>query len=317
MNVTKTMISKRTMQSIRERVKKLPLVKESVYNTLSILNNSKSNFNDIAEHISPGVAAQFLKMANAAGANKEIRSLTHAIKLIGYNKMKQILSASVLMEDFAEQSDFDYFSFEKFNRQAHFCAVVAVILGQITEYDNTEELFTAAILLNIGKLIIAIHFTDEHKKIIEIKKVKGISTSLAEEEVVGISHPHIGALTLEHLKIPKDICDAVRYHDSDWPIPPDANYQLIMITRESSKIVDQFKLPLSINLKETKRQLQNFIEESHKEYRRKVRLQIRAAGYKKFFPELLEEASVIVVDGMKEVFKKRTRLSLISKNQED
>lgn len=310
------MQKKRTMQNIRKRVKKLPLVKESVYKTLSILNDPQSNFKNIAEHISPGVAVQFLEMANSARSNKEIRSLNHAIKLIGYNKMKQILSASVLMNDFAKQSDFDYFSFDKFNRQAQFCAVVAVILGQITEYDNIEDLFTAAILLNIGKLIIAIHFTEEHKKIIELKKTKGISTSLAEEEVIGTSHPHIGAFTLEHLNIPKDICDAVRYHDSDWPVPADTNYQLIMISRESSKIVDKFKLPETINLSEIKRQLQAFIEESHKEYRRNVRVQIRAAGYQNFFPELLQEASLIVAEGMKEVFKKRTRLSVIAKNQE-
>ena len=314
MNVNRSIKTRMTIRHIRDRVKKLPLVKESVFNTLSILNDPNSSFDHIAEHISPGVAAQYLKMANDASPNKEIRSLNHAIKFIGYNKMKQILSASVLMTDFAKQSDFDYFSFDKFNRQAQFSAVVATILGQITEYTDSGDLYTAALLLNIGKLIIAIHFTEEHKKIIELKKLNGISTSVAEEEIIGISHPHIGALALEHLNIPSDICDAVRYHDSDWPIPKEANYQIIMICREASRIVDKFKLPLNIKLSEIKRQLQMFIEESRKGYRRNVRLQIRAAGYKKFFPELLQEASGIVVEGMQEVFKKRIRLSIIAKS---
>lgn len=317
MNLYKTLYTSKTMNEVKRRVKRLPLVKESVSNTLSVLNDPNSSFDQISDHISPGVAAQFLNMANQVSPNKEIGSLNHAIKFIGYSKMKQILSASVLMRDFAKQSDFDYFSFDKFNRQAHFSAVIATILGQITEHTDGGELYTAALLLNIGKLIIAIHFTEEHKKIIELKKLKGVSTSVAEEEIIGISHPHIGAMALEHLKIPKDICDAVRYHDTDWPIPKDANYQVIMICRESSKIVDKFKLPLNINLSEIKRQLQIFIEQSRKGYQKNVRIQIRAAGYKKFFPELLKEASDVVVKGMEDVFKKRTRLSIISKNRED
>lgn len=311
------MNKKNTMQMIKKRVKNLPLVKESVYNTLSVLNDPKSNFSEIAERISPGVAAEFLNMANTASSSREIRSLNHAIKLIGYNKMKQILSTSILMDNFAKQSDFNYFSFDKFHRQAQFCAMVSVILGQITEYENTEDLFTAAILLNIGKLIIAIHFSEEHKKIIEIKKTKGISTSNAEKEILGTNHPEIGAFTLEQLKIPKDICDAVRYHDFGGPVPPDTNYQLIMISRESSRIVDKFKLPRKINFSETKKHLQEFIEESRKEYRKNVRVQIRATGYKEFFPELLSAASTMVSEGMEEVFKKRARLSIIAKNQED
>ena len=310
------MNEKITMQKIKERVKNLPLVKESVYNTLSILNDPHSNFNEIAERISPGVAAEFLKMANAASSSREIRSLNHAIKLIGYEKMKKILSTSILMNNFAKQSDFDYFSFNKFHRQAQFCAVISVILGQITEYENTEDLFTAAILLNIGKLIIAIHFSEEHKKIIETKKTKGISTSAAEKAILGTTHSEIGAFTLEQLKIPKDICDAVRYHDSDGTVSSDKNYQLIMISRESYKIVYKFKLPRRINFSEIKKQLQDFIEESQKEYRKNVRVQIRATGYKDFFPELLSTASSLVSEGMEEVFKKRARLSIISKNQE-
>ena len=305
-----------TIKKIRERVKVLPLVEESVNKILALLNDPESNYNQIAEQISPGVAAEFLNMANTASTSREIRSLTHAIKLIGYEKMERLLSTSVIINNFAKQSDFDYFSFDKFHRQAHFCAVVAVILGQIVEYESSEDLYTASILLNIGKLIIAIHFKDEHLQIIELKKSKAISTREAEEMILGASHAEIGALALKRLKIPKDICDAVRYHNSDDPIPEDANYQMIMISREASRIVGSLRLPDKVNLAQIIDQLHDIIQDSRNGYRKRFRAEMRLKGYIEFFPELLNNASAVISEGMKEIFRRRARLSVIAKNRE-
>ena len=291
---------------IKDKTKRLPLTDASVFEIISLLNDPESNFKQIIEKLSPDIVVRFLKMANSAYYSREVRSINYAVRLLGYKKMAQILNASILIDHFAKRSNFENFNFNKFQTHAQFCAAVSRILGEILDYSNPEDLFTVATLHNIGKLVIAVYFKDEHKRIIVLKKSKDISTTEAEQRILNITHAEIGALVLENFNIPRDICDVVRFHHAKNRIlPEECNFQLELIARESARIVGHFMLPEEMKPLEIINLLQETIREGREICKEVVRTGIRSKGYREVFPSLLEQASDLVCRDLKKKLQER------------
>jgi len=294
-------------EKIEAKINALPIVDVAVLEIISLLDNPDSNFDQIVKKLSPGVVAIFLSMANAAYYGRNVRTIEYAVRVLGFIRMKQILIISLLMDHFSKRSDMDNFNFPKFQKQAWFCGGIAQVLGKILGFDQLEDLYTVSILHNIGKLIIAIYFKDEYKKIIDCKQSMKISTSEAERKIMGLNHAEIGYLILKKLNISEDICDAVRFHDLDDPFPPEnADFHLGLITREAGRIVDSFLLPEEMDPMKFPEQLKGTVEEGQKICREMIRRKMRSKGYVKLFGYLLKEASRLVYTDLKIYLNERT-----------
>jgi len=294
------------MQLIENKIKNLPLIDASVFEIISLLNDPGSNFQQIVQKISADIAARFLNMANSSYYGRQVSSIDHAVRLLGYSEMKQILITSILIDHLTRHLDFENFHFDKFQKHSHFCSAVAKMLGEIFEYERPQDLFTVAILHNIGKLVIAVYFKEDHKKIIAMKKAEGITTYEAELRVIGVTHSDIGSLVLEKFQIAQHICDAVRYHDSkDRVIPKGTDYQLEMIIRESAGIVAEFSLPEEKDPLDIVNEIKPAIQEAKKKYREEIGTEIISKGYRELFPSLLKHACEIIREGLKQLLEER------------
>lgn len=298
------MANEKTLQTLKQKIGKLPMISTDVYEIISLLDRPESNFDKIVEKVSPGLATRFLSMANSAYYGREVRSIHYAVQLLGYRRMKDILISSILVNHFTDR--LKNFDFDKFHKQAQFCAAVSNVLGEILAYEKPEDLFTVAILQNIGKPVIAAYFKDEHEKIIALKKREGLPTALAEQKVMGINHAEIGAMVLERFTLPKAICEAVRFHDlASGEITGNSNRSLKLISREATRVVDRFALPEKIAPKEIPGLLKETIKEGKKKCNESLRTRMRTKGYDELFPALLEQASSLVFQALKEHLPER------------
>ena len=294
-----------TIERISSKIDKLPLIDSEVVEIITLLNNPASNFKQIVEKLSPSLAARFLNIANSAYyGGREVRSIDYAVKLLGYGKMKDILITSILVDHFTKRMK--GFDFDKFLKQAQFCAAVAKVLGEMLNFKQLEDLFTVATLQNIGKLVIAVYFKDDHHKIVALKKAKGLPSCEAEQRILGISHGEIGAIVLKRFNVPQDICDAVRFHDSlDTALPVKDNNYLQHIARQATRIVGRFSLPQEMEPMDLYHLFRAAIEEGKRNYREQVHSQIRLKGYSQIFPSLLAEAAELVTDDLKTHLRER------------
>jgi len=300
------MVTVYTPEMLADKIEDLPLVDAGAIEILTLLNDPESNFNQIVDKLSPDVAARFLNMANNAYYGRVVRSINYAVTLLGYENMKQILVSAFLMDHFTKRLGLKNFSFEIFQKQSHFCAEISRILAEIIDYQNPEDLFTVATLYNIGKLIIAVYFEVEHQEIIALKKKEGISTSDAEKQIIGVTHAEIGALTLQRFKIPPDICDAVRYHNSRNRIPStDFDFQLEFISRQAAMIVHEFSIPDEGEFQHIRDQLQEIITEGRNVYRQTVTMNFGTDEYLQTFTSLLDQAAAMVAEKLKAIWEVR------------
>ena len=289
-----------TAEKIEEKIERLPLIDAAAFEILSLLNDPQSNYEKIIAQLSPDVTALFLNMANKAYYGRTVRSINHAVTLLGFEVMKQILITSFLLDHLIKQLGLKQFNFENFQKQSHFCASVAGALANAMDYKNIEDLFTVAMLYNIGKLIIVAHFSEEHQKIIDLKSKEEISTSEAEQHVLGITHADIGGLVLERFNIPQDICDAVRYHNRwDRLLTIDSNFQIEAIPRQAAQIVHQYRLPDDDRLEKLKAELQNTAMQARSSFQDKLTASMDTDNYHNTFVNILAQVGGLLMETLK------------------
>ena len=300
------MTAKGTISRIEKKVQNLPLIDSAVVKIITLLNNPDSNFDQIVERLSPDLTTRFLIIANSAYYGREVHSIGYAVKLLGYSKMKDILITSILMDHFTKH--LTDFNFDRFMNQAQFSAAVAKVLGEILEFTHSDDLFTVASLQNIGKLVIAVYFKEQHKQIIALKKAQDLSTREAEKQVLGISHGKIGALVLKRFNVPRLICEAVEFHDTgDELFPGQTDSHLPYIAREAARIVGRFSLPEDMQPHELVERLSDTIREGNAVYREHIKKEIRAKGYKEIFPSALDQAARLIERDLKKILPERTQ----------
>ena len=301
------MPSSNRMGWIWDKVKSLPLVNVAVLDVMSLLDNPDSNFEQIAEKLSPDIAATFLAMANSAYYGREVRSVGFAVRLLGYSQMKKVLAPAALMDHFVKRHDLEDFNFEKFQVQAFFCAAASKVLGEILGYEKPEDLYTVSILQNIGKLILAIYCKDEYKEINALKVEERLASRVAEQRILGVTHAEIGAVVLERFKIPHEICNAIRFHDvAGRIVPEEPGFELEFVSRESSRLVAGFTLPEGMNAQDIIDRLRGTVNEGRKGYREKMNEVLHTKeGYREAFETLIDRAAELIRRDLKVFLKER------------
>jgi hypothetical protein len=105
---------------------------------------------------------------------------------------------------------------------------------------------------------------------------------------------------LQRFKVPPEICEAVRFHDSlDTELPANNNNHLQHIARQATAIVAQFSLPEEVAPMDLYHMLRATVEEGKRNYREQVQAQIRSKGYDEIFPSLLEQSVNLIFNDLK------------------
>ncbi len=291
------------VDTVQNRIKELPIVDSAVFRTLSMLDDPNIDLGRFAEALSPTIALRLLDMAAELGADSDMRSIHNAVKTLGNEKMKQVLISSILLDHFTRQPDYVNFDFDRFSGQAHLCAAVAGALGEIVGYPGREDLFTASVLHNIGKMAIVVYFPGQLEQIVALKQSEALPTKAAEKRVLGIDHAELGSIILERFRLPPDICESVRLHDAD-ELPPDGS-ELAMILHAACEITGRFSLPGSEDAVGAAGLLSEAVENGRVVYRQKIPKGRSTPGYESVLADFLRIAADLVEMDLKKFLDAR------------
>ncbi|MBD3246012.1 MAG: HDOD domain-containing protein [Candidatus Omnitrophica bacterium] len=177
----------------------------------------KSSANDIAEIISAdqAIVSNILKIANSAfyGFSRRISSVTHAIVIIGFNGIHHIVLNTTVVKMFSGQTQ-GGFDLSRIWEHSLGTAAIAKYIAKKKEQKNFEEVFTAGLLHDIGKVIVFKYLPDEFRAVMERVREENIPIKEAEAREVGVDHTEIGKCLLEEWKFPESLVRAAAYHDN-------------------------------------------------------------------------------------------------------
>lgn len=163
----------------------------------------------------PGLMANILRLANSAyfGMPSKVGSIKQAVLLLGLKRLVQIVIASCVSAIMDKPvTGYDLPPGEFWH---HSVGVTVAAEGLMKELNikTSEEIFTAALLHDVGKLVVG-EYVDNNISQIEDSTSQGISFEKAENLVLGMNHADIGAQILKQWSLPPVIVNAVRWHHS-------------------------------------------------------------------------------------------------------
>lgn len=211
------MISVQGLISEIDNLKPIPQIANRV---MKMAEDPQCSLRDIADVIlhDPLITANLLRICNAAyfGLPRQIDSVQDAITLLGLQKIVDLVLLKCCAQTLGrEQKGYGLHEGELW-RAAVASAIIARKLSEREGSQSRQLIFTAALLKDIGKVILDRFVADAFKQIDDLIKNEGLSFNEAEKKSIGIDHAELGALVAKKWKLsPKMVYIIKNHHMSE------------------------------------------------------------------------------------------------------
>ncbi len=204
------------IKSIIKKIDTLKPVPQVVNKVMAIDQDPDSSMSDLSKVIvyDTAVTANLLKVANSAyfGMSGKIDSVHQAIVYMGMSQVIDLVMLAAVSEDLKRaQEGYDLDEDELWKNSVS-SALIARELAEKKKLTNNNLIFTAALLKDIGKVILSQYVGDSYGKINTLVAEKRFSFREAEKEVIGIDHADLGAMVAETWKFSPKMVEIIRNH---------------------------------------------------------------------------------------------------------
>ncbi len=210
------------VDEIIQQVEHLPTLPQVVMRILSLAESPRVNAAELSKAMDQSLAAKVLKVANSAyyGArnSRNINSIQHAIMMIGFEAVKEIILTTSFFHTFHDSRDVQ--ALQPLWQHSMECALISKRLAWMYRYDSLDEAYLSGLTHDIGRLVIQQFFSSQYQEM-EQKKSQGIEMLAAEKDVLGFTHAEIGGKVAERWSFPSALVDSIRHHhDRQWQTKP-------------------------------------------------------------------------------------------------
>ena len=184
---------------------------------LALAKDPESTMSEVAKLIlnDPALTANLLKTCNCAyyGFARKIDSVKDAITLVGLDHIVQLVIIHSVSRNYKKAADGYGLGEGELWRHAVSSAHVAESLAHKFGISRSKHLiYTAALLKDIGKLILGRFVAFSFEQINILVNSQGLSFNDAEKQIIGINHEELGALVGERWCFSEKLTYIIRHH---------------------------------------------------------------------------------------------------------
>lgn len=160
----------------------------------------------------PGIAAKILQLVNSSffGLRREITSLRHAVAYLGVNTIRDLVLSFEMFELFDDSALPTGFSLVDEQQHSQLAARIAARI--VDDKIAAEHALLAALLHDIGKLVLATRLPEPFRFILEAGAGVEQPFYAVEEEILGVTHAEVGAYLLGLWGLSYPVVEAVAHH---------------------------------------------------------------------------------------------------------
>ena len=204
------------INSIIKKIDRLTPIPQVVSKVMSIAEDPKSSMYDLSKVIiyDTAVTANLLKVVNSAyfGLPGKVDSVHQAIVYLGMAQVVDLVLLSASGENLqTAQEGYDLEAGELWKYSVA-SALIARELAEKKGVKDTHLIFTAALLKDIGKVILNQYVKDSFDKINVLVTKQNFTFREAEKEVIGIDHAELGGMVAENWKFSPKMVEIIRHH---------------------------------------------------------------------------------------------------------
>ena len=201
---------------IRKAIEEHPSMPAFYRDLLPYLQDPGIGFDQLSRIIrnDPGVTMNILRMANTAyfAGTQRIDSLQQAVVRLGSKRLFQIVIANGVATRLAVPLEGYGLAPRMLLGHSVGVAVTAEKLARLLNLNTREMLFTAALLHDMGKVILDPFIAEVRPVFDALLRDTNRPFDELEREVLGMTHPEAGAQLMARWNFPADVVDIVACH---------------------------------------------------------------------------------------------------------
>ncbi|GAB4259851.1 MULTISPECIES: HDOD domain-containing protein [Deferrisoma] len=205
-----------TIETILSRLDTLPPMPAVAVRLLNAAQDPDVDLARVAEWIErdPAMTANVLRACNAPiyGLRTRVTSVRQATSLLGLRKIVQIALTVLASRYLTPAQDGYALAAGELWRSSVTAALAAELLAERARYPSPGTAYTAGLLQDIGKIVLAEFVAPAVAEIRRLVDDEGMGWQEAEARVVGLPHPEVGARLLERWGFPEALVESVRCH---------------------------------------------------------------------------------------------------------
>jgi putative nucleotidyltransferase with HDIG domain len=215
------------------QIESMPTLPTVALRVLEVTSNPGSSAHDLMEIIGPDVSltTRILKIANSPfyGLTREVSSLQHAVTVLGFKEIRNMVISTVAFESFKSFKQDDKFDINRFWRHSFCCGLAAKIIA-VDLKSTSNELFVAGLIHDIGKLVMYIAFPVEFLKLVDIMSPLKLKYTAFETEknVFEMIHDEVGMKLLKKWMFPESLITAVGFHHHPQEVDKKSPFPIVV-----------------------------------------------------------------------------------------
>jgi HD-like signal output (HDOD) protein/CheY-like chemotaxis protein len=205
------------LRGLAGKMRSLPSFPTLYLDIMREIESPKSSIQGIAKIVAqdPGITAKVLQVANSAafGLPEKVSDTAEAVQQLGMTTVRSLALSAQVYASFAP-GRLKTFSADALWSHLMKCGDLArtILRRERAEFAETEDAFTAGMLHDMGKLMLADSLPVEFGKALTLAAEEKIPLPAAELEIFGATHAGLAAYLLGLWGLPAAIVEAVAFH---------------------------------------------------------------------------------------------------------
>lgn len=198
---------------------RLPEAPTIVLKLNQVIADPHASADDVAQIVgaSPSLTALILRIVNSAafGLPTRVDRVSRAVALLGTREISALATGVSVMKAFMDIPR-GLIDMEAFLRHSLACATISRYLAALSNSSQTEQLFIAGLLHDIGKLILLKYFPQEIKALFQLTWTNNYRGPFytVEKATIGRTHAQLAGQLLKKWKFPTPLQHMVLHHHS-------------------------------------------------------------------------------------------------------
>ena len=219
-----------------DSISDIPTLPSIVFKVNKMLGDYDISIKKLAAVIEKDQAmvTRILKLVNSSfyGFRSRINKIDYAVIILGFNTIRNAIVSLSIIKAFSGGKTREGFDIKDFWRHSIAVAVTSRYLSEQSKLDSPDDCFVAGLLHDIGKVILAQHFSELFDRVWESVKMDGKSFYEAEQELLPVNHAQIGGYLTKTWQFPDALIDSIAYHHAIRKSVSGLNQLLIVHTAD-------------------------------------------------------------------------------------
>ena len=217
--MTTVMMSPMHRMELLKRIADNPSIPSPPPMVMRVLEKASKPDTTVAElsqliQVDAGLSGKVLRIVNSAlfGLSRPASSVQRALAVVGVNSTRLLLLATCLPEMWDPKKMAPQLR-QRYWRASVAGAIVAHALSQRMRYRDAEDDMAAALLRDLGELILSkLHAREMDEVFREPAEALVESQCDLEQRRCGMDHASVSAFILDRWRLPKEMTEAIRHH---------------------------------------------------------------------------------------------------------